>query len=40
MKHADLDPEDAAELTIRSFLKPREKDTLVLQSYDENEIPW
>lgn len=39
-EHADLDPEAAADLALNSFLKDRERDAIVLESYDGTIIPW
>lgn len=37
---ADLEPEDAAEMALDSFLKPRTSEALVLDSYDGTVWPW
>ncbi len=39
-EHADLEPEDAAELAIHSFERERGDGVLYLESYDGTRIPW
>lgn len=39
-EEADLDADDAAELAVKSFLKEKDRETFLLESYDGTVIPW